>query len=374
MRVFFFFWKLSSSGRGGPISLSLSLSHTPLFLSPLFLFSPPPLSLSPLLRLGFWRFVAAWLLYSLSTGYMLARVAFLEKPLRPSTPRAVFIWFLAAHKLSVAAGVAGYAALVLSMFLAAFGLPALLSDGAGLTLLWYGLYFGVLGRDAAEVAADRTAASLGAGTKLTSSVRQCGLCCGDLVDGLEELVPVAVPPPISVAPPPDAFYRNTFGEKAAAGPLPTPPSSSSSSSSSAPSQPILAARGGVGDATVQLACKHLFHGTCVRGWCVVGKKDTCPCCREKVDLRAVFAGRPWETRNLSWLQMLDMLRYLVVWNPLILGLLSVALRLMGVSAHEAERAALREKLAEVTATHQGQGQEGLADAVGGLAAAGGFGS
>lgn len=296
---------------------------------------------------------------------MIARVAFLEKPLRPSTPRAVFIWFLAAHKLSVAAGVAGYAGLVLSMFLAAFGLPALLSDGAGLTLLWYGLYFGVLGRDAAEVAADRTAATLGAGTKLASSVRQCGLCCGDLVDGLEELVPVVAPAPSVVAPPPDAFYRNTFGEKASAGPLPTPPSSSPSSSS----QPILAARGGVGDATVQLACKHLFHGTCVRGWCVVGKKDTCPCCREKVDLRAVFAGRPWETRNLSWLQMLDMLRYLVVWNPLILGVLSVALRMMGVTAHEAERAALREKLAEVTATHSNQ-----TDTVAGMAAAGGFGS
>ena len=318
---------------------------------------------------------------------MIARVAFLEKPLRPSTPRAVFIWFLAAHKLSVAAGVAGYAALVLSMFLAAFGLPApLLSDGAGLTLLWYGLYFGVLGRDAAEVAADRTAATLGAGTKLASSVRQCGLCCGDLVDGLEELVPVALAPapPAAARPAPDAFYRNTFGEKAAAAPLPTPPmatssspSSSSSSSPSSSSQPILAARGGVGDATVQLACKHLFHGTCVRGWCVVGTKDTCPCCREKVDLRAVFAGRPWETRNLSWLQMLDMLRYLVVWNPLILGVLSVALRMMGVTAHEAERAALREKLAEVTATHAeavGAGVEAVGDTVAGMAAAGGFGS
>ena len=301
---------------------------------------------------------------------MIARVAFLEKPLRPSTPRAVFIWFLAAHKLSVAAGVAGYAGLVLSMFLAAFGLPGLLSDGAGLTLLWYGLYFGVLGRDAAEVAADRTAATLGAGTKLASSVRQCGLCCGDLVDGLEELVPVSVAAPVSVAPPPDAFYRNTFGEKAAAAPLPTPSPSSSSSS-----QPILAARGGVGDATVQLACKHLFHGTCVRGWCVVGKKDTCPCCREKVDLRAVFAGRPWETRNLSWLQMLDMLRYLVVWNPLILGVLSVALRMMGVTAHEAERAALREKLAEVTKTHQAAAADAsVGDTVAGMAAAGGFGS
>lgn len=302
---------------------------------------------------------------------MIARVAFLEKPLRPSTPRAVFIWFLAAHKLSVAAGVAGYAGLTLSMFLAAFGVPGPLSDGAGLSLLWYGLYFGVLGRDAAEVAADRTAATLGAGTKLVSSVRQCGLCCGDLVDGLEELVPVSVPAAAAAAapppPPPGAFYRNTFGGQAAAAPpLPTPPT---------PAAPILAARGGVGDATVQLACKHLFHGTCVRGWCVVGKKDTCPCCREKVDLRAVFAGRPWETRNLSWLQMLDMLRYLVVWNPLILGVLSVALKMMGVTAHEAEREALREKLAEVTASHQQAAAAGaVGDAVAGVAAAGGFSS
>ena len=39
---------------------------------------------------------------------------------------------------------------------------------------------------------------------------------------------------------------------------------------------------------------------CIRGWTIVGKKDTCPACLEKVDLRAVFHDRPWETRNLSW--------------------------------------------------------------------------
>lgn len=294
---------------------------------------------------------------------MLARVAFLEKPLRPSTPRAVFIWFLAAHKLSVAAGVCGYALLVLSMFSAAAGFDSLpfLSDGAGLTLLWYGLYFGVLGRDAAEVAADRTAATLGAGTKLASSVRQCGLCCGDLVDGVEELVPVvAPPPPATTATPPFSPAANFGNNKA----------ETSTSSSSAP---VLVARGGVGDATVRLACKHLFHGTCVRGWCVVGKKDTCPCCREKVDLRAVFAGRPWETRNLSWLQMLDMLRYLVVWNPLILGVLSLGLKALGVTAHEAEREALRKRLVEVAETHHVQNSSGGVG-VGGVAAAGGFSS
>ena len=42
------------------------------------------------------------------------------------------------------------------------------------------------------------------------------------------------------------------------------------------------------------------------GWTIVGKKDTCPVCAEKVDLKAIFADRPWETTNLNWNQMLDM--------------------------------------------------------------------
>lgn len=52
--------------------------------------------------------------------------------------------------------------------------------------------------------------------------------------------------------------------------------------------------------SVQLTCKHLFHDQCIRGWTLVGKKDTCPVCLEKVDLRALYADRPWDTRNLTW--------------------------------------------------------------------------
>ena len=288
------------------------------------------------LHFRFWRFAGAWAAYSAATLFFLARAG--ARPLAPATPRTVFIWFLAAHKASVAVGAAGYASLALSVILAIFSLPDPFPDGAGLLLLWYGIYFGVLGRDAAEVAADRMAATLGTGTSITRSVRACGVCGGDLSDA-----------PGDLAPPPGGVAGG-----------------------------VLVARGGVGDATVQvsvekeregervgflfsvetqtdpphppvpqLACKHLFHGTCLRGWCVVGKKDTCPACREKVDLRAVFAGRPWETRNLTWLQMLDMVRYLVVWNPLILGGLSLGLRAVGVADHEADRASLRARLAAV---------------------------
>jgi Zinc finger, C3HC4 type (RING finger) len=70
--------------------------------------------------------------------------------------------------------------------------------------------------------------------------------------------------------------------------------------------------------TIQLPCKHLYHSLCLRGWTMVGKKDTCPTCLEKTDLRALYAGRPWEARNLQYNGMLDFVRYMVVWFPIIM--------------------------------------------------------
>jgi len=35
--------------------------------------------------------------------------------------------------------------------------------------------------------------------------------------------------------------------------------------------------------TVELSCGHSFHDFCIRGWTIVGKKDTCPYCSEKVN-------------------------------------------------------------------------------------------
>ena len=32
----------------------------------------------------------------------------------------------------------------------------------------------------------------------------------------------------------------------------------------------------------------IFHEFCIRGWCIVGKKQICPYCKEKVDLKRMF--------------------------------------------------------------------------------------
>ena len=73
----------------------------------------------------------------------------------PLLPVQVYSYFLGIYKVSVGVGIAGYALLVLEFCgIGAFLRPAL-APTACLMLLWYGLYFGVLGRDCAEVAADR---------------------------------------------------------------------------------------------------------------------------------------------------------------------------------------------------------------------------
>ena len=60
-----------------------------------------------------------------------------------------------------------------------------------------------------------------------------------------------------------------------------------------------------------------FHEFCIRGWCIVGKKQICPYCREKVDLKRMFKN-PWEKPHVLFGQLLDFIRYFVVWLPIIL--------------------------------------------------------
>lgn len=47
---------------------------------------------------------------------------------------------------------------------------------------------------------------------------------------------------------------------------------------------------GVIENTFKLSCHHVFHEFCIRGWCIIGKKQTCPYCKEKVDLKRLFSN------------------------------------------------------------------------------------
>lgn len=135
----------------------------------------------------FWRFVLVWVIFSAAVLYLLSRC--LVPKLDSGTPRIVYSFFLAVHRVTVIIGVTGYL-LILSEF---FGLGPLLRlllpKNFALDVLWYGLYFGILGRDCAEVAADRMASGLGAagsgagGTRaLISTVNACGVCGNHLND------------------------------------------------------------------------------------------------------------------------------------------------------------------------------------------------
>ncbi len=56
----------------------------------------------------------------------------------------------------------------------------LLSTGYDGAACRYGLYYGILSRDSAEVASDRIASMMGSGRKLAVSVRDCAICGGEL--------------------------------------------------------------------------------------------------------------------------------------------------------------------------------------------------
>ena len=73
---------------------------------------------------------------------------------------------------------------------------------------------------------------------------------------------------------------------------------------------------GVLEDTIRLSCGHEFHEICIRGWCIVGKKRTCPYCHEKVDLQRMFPNH-WIRSHQMYGKMLDWVRWLVCWKPTI---------------------------------------------------------
>ncbi|XP_037540438.1 RING finger protein 175 [Nematolebias whitei] len=182
----------------------------------------------------------------------------------------VYKWFLLIYKLSYAVGVLGYLAIMFTMFGFNVFLRIKAEDSMdmGVVLLFYGLYYGVMGRDFAEICSDYMAATIGFYNRGGMPSRNlwgdiCAVCGQKILVEVEE----------------EGFIEDTY----------------------------------------QLSCGHIFHEFCIRGWCIVGKKQTCPYCSEKVDLQRMM-NNPWEKTHVLYARLLDWLRYLVAWQPIIIGI------------------------------------------------------
>lgn len=223
---------------------------------------------------GWWRFTVVWLVFSAVTLYLVKRAN--GKPIDGRTPRLVYTWFILIYKASYGIGLLGYMALMLTLLGVnlMFDVKPHVWMDFGLVCLFYGLYYGVLGRDFAEICSDTMASTIGyySATGIPMRGLEPGVCavCGN-------------------------------------------------ATSDAPTA----------EKTYQLACGHTFHEFCVRGWCIVGKKQTCPYCKEKVDLKRMFCN-PWERPHMLYGQLLDWIRYLVAWQPLILTSVQLINWLLGL--------------------------------------------
>ncbi|EGD73463.1 hypothetical protein PTSG_05166 [Salpingoeca rosetta] len=215
----------------------------------------------------------SWTAFTIATGY----IAF--KATRPQigvrTPRLVYTYFYFVIKLTSIVAVVGYFIAILD-----FVIGHLLPQPANTTLMalgfsgmFYGLYYGVMSRDFADICARRMATNIGyySATGFPRKQLTGNTCavCGDRV-------------------------RTDGSEKRA-----------------------------------QLDCGHTFHEFCIRGWCIVGKKQTCPYCKEKVDLARQFPS-PWSRTDVTYAQLLDILRYFVVWYPVIINVVQAEYYTLGL--------------------------------------------
>ncbi|XP_062513711.1 E3 ubiquitin ligase RNF121-like [Corticium candelabrum] len=216
------------------------------------------------LRLFWFRMLAIWTLFSLITGYIIFKAT--SKSMEGTTPRLVYRWFLLVYKLCYAVALLGYM-LTVVIFLGGKNLAEAIPSSvieASITSIFYGLYFGVLSRDVSELCTEYVAAKIGYFTKTGMPLKNLSsdVCavCGQAID----------------------LNDNDQTEK-----------------------------------LYRLPCKHVFHEFCIRGWCIVGKKQTCPYCKEKVDLKRIFSN-PWDRTHVQYANLLDFLRYFIVWLPVII--------------------------------------------------------
>lgn len=216
-----------------------------------------------------YRFIVVWAFFAVANMWILKKT--LEQPLESYIPKLVYKWYKVCNQICYAVGLIGYLLIILCLL----GFFRMFTESVetdakifvqGIVLLFYGLYFGVLSRDTVVVLSDRMAVAIGYYNPIGFPEKQltkdiCAICGDSTSDELMK-------------------KHNIL--------------------------------------TTTTQCGHSFHHACLKGWCIVGKKDMCPYCKEKVDLKRFRGNNPWDTSHLLYLNLLDGLRYFLVWQPIIL--------------------------------------------------------
>ncbi|KAI9296004.1 hypothetical protein K502DRAFT_337399 [Neoconidiobolus thromboides FSU 785] len=226
-------------------------------------------------------FTYFWCFFSILNSWIIYQAS--KTPLNHLTPRLVYKWFEVTHNISYVVGMVGYIGLMITLFM--IPPPEQPNETSEFMislpfkLLCYGLYFGILSRDFAELCSDRMASALGYYVKDGIPSKQietnkCGIC---------------------------GWYLREIGKE----------NELYNNDNTNDNKIVLQ------DNIYKLECDHEFHEKCIRGWCIIGKKEICPYCLEKVDL-SKFKNNPWDTQQMYFLNLLDYVRYLIVWQPLIL--------------------------------------------------------
>lgn len=75
----------------------------------------------------------------------------------------MYKWFLLLHKLSYALGIVGYVIMMATFFglNLVFNAKSSVWMDTSIMFIFYGLYYGVLGRDISEICADKMASHIG---------------------------------------------------------------------------------------------------------------------------------------------------------------------------------------------------------------------
>ena len=236
------------------------------------------------------RFVAIWTVISLLTLAVIYR-PLTQKQINGSIPRLIYRWFYYVYAVSSVTAVTGYV-IVMGTFLGLNLLLALTPQftlDVGFLLLFYGIYFGVLTRDFTDFLVDILAANIGyysPSSSLPSKQLKSTIC---------------------------AICGRPHGDEEVSDKQ-SPLIASESSGSIDPEFP----EGNERERTYTLSCGHKFHEYCIYGWSLVGKKQMCPFCREKVDTSRLFSNLSFQKPHYLYGNLLDFIRYLLAWQPLIL--------------------------------------------------------